>query len=133
MRLQTEKETESLEALLEKANHAALENKTATPSPLTQGEMDDMLQSPGKLRNLAKSALIEIIRLAPRTPGLVPAIKELLDRIDGKAKERIDINTTGSVVLFNVQLDYCYKSIAIIFHNLCYTMVHCSNGYESMC
>jgi hypothetical protein len=46
-------------------------------------------EDPAALRTLAKTRLIEIIRLSAPTTALVPAIKELLDRVDGKAAQSI--------------------------------------------
>lgn len=44
------------------------------------------------LRNLAKERLIEIIQHSPANTSLVPAIRELLDRIDGKAPQSIALD-----------------------------------------
>lgn len=63
-------------------------------SPISADDMAAMLESPEKLKSLAKSALIEIIRHSSKTPQLVPAIKELLDRVEGKSKERIEASVT---------------------------------------
>lgn len=50
------------------------------------------LNDPSALRNLAKSALVEIVQAAPRNVSLVAAIKELLDRVDGKAPQSISMD-----------------------------------------
>lgn len=50
------------------------------------------LNDPAALRNLAKSALVEIVQTAPRNVSLVAAIRELLDRIDGKAPQSIALD-----------------------------------------
>ncbi len=63
----------------------------AEKSPLSAEQMAKMLDDPDKLRTLAKSALVEIIAIAPRTVALVGAIKELLDRIDGKAPQSLSM------------------------------------------
>lgn len=50
------------------------------------------LNDPTALRNLAKGALVEIVQKAPRNVSLVAAIRELLDRIDGKAPQSISMD-----------------------------------------
>lgn len=52
------------------------------------------------LRSLTKQVLVDILRLHPRTPALVPVCKELMDRVDGKATERVQV--TGAVAMFDV-------------------------------
>ena len=53
------------------------------------------------LRSLALSKLVAVIQSSPASVALVPAIKELLDRIDGKAPQSImqtsQINVTSNV------------------------------------
>lgn len=65
---------------------AALESKksnTPPAEPLTIPTLDDK----DGLRKLATKALVEIIATADKTPALVGAIRELLDRIDGKPQQ----------------------------------------------
>lgn len=71
----------------------------SSPKALSTAELSDS----DYLRTIAKGKLVEIIRGNSATPTLVPAIKELLDRIDGKAKERIEANITGHMVHFNIK------------------------------
>lgn len=49
------------------------------------------MENPDALRKLAKEALVEIVQTAPRNVGLVAAIRELLDRIDGKAPQSLQM------------------------------------------
>ena len=62
----------------------------ATPPPLGAGEIAELLADDNKLRKLAKGKLVQIIHATPPTPALVAAINALLDRIDGKATQRIE-------------------------------------------
>lgn len=43
------------------------------------------------LRELTLKTLVEIIQSSPKSTALVPALKELMDRIDGKAKQQVEI------------------------------------------
>ena len=47
------------------------------------------IDDPVALKGLAMSALEEIVRTAPRNVSLVSAIRELIDRIEGKAPQSI--------------------------------------------
>lgn len=58
---------------------------------LPEAQLSELLDNHDKLRNLAKSKLIEIIAMSKATTQLVPAIKELLDRIDGKPAQSINM------------------------------------------
>lgn len=50
------------------------------------------IDDPVALRKLAKGTLVEIVQTAPRNVSLVAAIRELLDRIDGKAPQSISMD-----------------------------------------
>ncbi len=54
------------------------------------------LEDAAALRTLAKGALAEIVQTAPRNVSLVGAIRELLDRIDGKAPQSIALDVKDS-------------------------------------
>lgn len=56
------------------------------------------ITDPDALRTLAKGALVEIVQTAPRNVALVGAIRELLDRIDGKAHQSIAMTVKKSPV-----------------------------------
>lgn len=56
------------------------------------------INNPDELRHLAKSALVEIVQTAPRNVSLVGAIRELLDRIDGKAPQSIAMTVKADPV-----------------------------------
>ncbi len=62
---------------------------TTDTAALTEAQCAELLSDHDKLRNLAKSKLIEIIHGSKATTALVPALKELLDRIDGKPAQSI--------------------------------------------
>lgn len=59
---------------------------------LTEAQLQKLLSDPAELRNLAKSKLIEIVHGSKATIALVPAIKEMLDRVDGKAPQSISMD-----------------------------------------
>lgn len=68
------------------------------------------LDDPAALRTLAKSALVEIVQTAPRNVALVGAIRELLDRVDGKAVQTLQVDqrithNTLAVHMTSEQLD----------------------------
>lgn len=106
-RLQTDEPLEPLEELVAKANAQAKAEREAAnaPSPFPckacgyAGPCKVDMENPDELRKLAKKALAEIINNNSKTPAIVPAVKELLDRIDGKAPQSIalqaDINSTS--------------------------------------
>lgn len=60
---------------------------TSAPQKEPAAEID--INDPVALRALAKGALVEIVQKAPRNISLVGAIRELLDRVDGKAPQSI--------------------------------------------
>ncbi len=64
------------------------EGADKTESPPTE-PID--LNDADALRKLAKSALVEIVQKAPRNISLVGAIRELLDRVDGKAPQSVSM------------------------------------------
>lgn len=72
------------------------EDKNTPPAePLTIPSLDDK----DGLRALATKALVEIIATADKTPALVGAIRELLDRIDGKPQQNIkqDVDIAATI------------------------------------
>lgn len=89
---QTEIDSELLTDALEKANEQALDQN--------QVDLPDIdINDPAALRTLAKSVLVEIVQTAPRNVSLVAAIKELLDRVDGKPMQSINQNVTGGLTV----------------------------------
>ena len=50
------------------------------------------------LKTLAMSALVEIVQTAPRNVSLVGAIRELIDRIEGKAPQSIAMTVKADPV-----------------------------------
>lgn len=54
------------------------------------------IDDPVALKGLAMSALEEIVRTAPRNVSLVGAIRELIDRIEGKAPQSIAMTVKTS-------------------------------------
>lgn len=65
------------------------------------------IENPDDLRKLAKGALVEIVQTAPRNVALVGAIRELLDRIDGKAPQSLSmtVKTDPVATLSTTQLN----------------------------
>lgn len=82
MRLQTDEPRESLEEALARANAEALSVKKA---PLLAVDITDQ----HALKTLAMEALVEIVQTAPRNVSLVGAVRELIDRCEGKAPQAI--------------------------------------------
>ena len=69
----------------------------AAPQPKeTTAPVD--INDPIALKGLAMSALEEIVRTAPRNVSLVGAIRELIDRIDGKAPQSIAMTVKADPV-----------------------------------
>lgn len=89
---QTEMPTESLEDVLAQANKQA-----QLPTPTESLPIID-IENPDEMRKLAKSVLVEIVQMAPRNVSLVGAIRELLDRIDGKAPQSVSMIVKTSPV-----------------------------------
>ncbi len=56
------------------------------------------INDPVALKGLAMSALEEIVRTAPRNVSLVAAIRELIDRIEGKAPQSIAMTVKADPV-----------------------------------
>ncbi len=87
------------------------ENKTKSPAAPDLSILTD----PDALRTLAKSKLVQIIQSSALTTSLVPAIKELLDRIDGKPTQQqtVDMNVKGAIMAISLSdkeiLDYYLK------------------------
>lgn len=74
-----------------KANPVKPESKLTVAEPLS---ID--LENTEALRQLAKGKLVEIIQKAPlNAKGLTSAIRELLDRIDGKAPQSINMKSVS--------------------------------------
>lgn len=79
----------------------------ASLQPRTEVLPDIDINDADALRKLAKGALVEIVQTAPRNISLVGAIRELLDRVDGKPaqSQTIDMNVKGEVEYYhNVEL-----------------------------
>lgn len=79
----------------------SLTNPSPT-EPLSIPSLDDK----DGLRALATQALVEIIATAEKTPALVGAIRELLDRIDGKPVQAVtqDVTLNGAVAHVHTDL-----------------------------
>ena len=67
-----------------------------TPAKDTAAPVD--INDPIALKGLAMSALEEIVRTAPRNVSLVAAIRELIDRIEGKAPQSIAMTVKADPV-----------------------------------
>ena len=63
-----------------------------------------------ELRSLAKNKLIEITTKQPANVSLVAAIRELLDRIDGKPAQAVTMNANVNVVTVNAQVRFISTS-----------------------
>ncbi len=75
---------------------STIPNITPTPSEspaapdLSGIELERLLADPAALRDLARGKLVQILHSTTKpTTALVPAIKELLDRIDGKPSQSV--------------------------------------------
>lgn len=56
------------------------------------------ISDPIALKSLAMEALVEIVQTAPRNVSLVGAIRELIDRIEGKAPQSIAMTVKADPV-----------------------------------
>lgn len=65
------------------------------------------------LRELTLKTLVEIIQSSPKSTALVPALKELMDRIDGKAAQSIAM-TVKDVGLDKVSTDKLIRLAAML-------------------
>ena len=83
----------TIESILADANEAFLTKK---PAQIELPEID--LTDQAALRHLAFSKLVAIIQASAPTTALVPAIKELVDRIDGKAPQSIAMTVKADPV-----------------------------------
>ncbi len=64
----------------------------ADDQAITTKALEVLLNDPDALRTLAKSKLVEILYNTPKPNiSLVPAIRELLDRVDGKAPQSVSM------------------------------------------
>lgn len=71
-------------------NHTPKGNPpVAKPLPADKPVID--ITDTAALKGLAMTALVEIVQTAPRNVSLVSAIRELIDRIEGKAPQSIAI------------------------------------------
>ncbi len=59
------------------------------PAALSGEELDRLVDDPVAIRRLSKRKLVELVANQPVTPSLVPVIRELMDRTDGKAPQYI--------------------------------------------
>lgn len=61
------------------------------PCPVCKytGPVKTDLNSPVALKGLAMEVLVQILETAPRNVSLVSAVRELIDRVDGKAPQSI--------------------------------------------
>ena len=84
---------ESFNEALARANEVERKRKTnqSTPAPV---DINDQ----GALKALAMEALVEIVQKAPRNVSLVGAIRELIDRIEGKAPQSIAMTVKADPV-----------------------------------
>lgn len=84
----------TIETILAEENEKFLSKKISEISPLPMIDLSDT----SALRQLAQSKLVAIIQAGQPTTALVPAIKELLDRIDGKAPQSIAMTVKAEPV-----------------------------------
>ncbi len=56
------------------------------------GPIKTDLNSPTALKGLAIEVLVQIVETAPRNVSLVAAIRELIDRVEGKAPQSINLD-----------------------------------------
>ncbi len=56
------------------------------------GPIKTDLNSPTALKGLAIEVLVQIVETAPRNVSLVSAIRELIDRVEGKAPQSISLD-----------------------------------------
>lgn len=71
-------------------------NEPDTPAKDSAAPVD--INDPQALKGLAMSALEEIVRTAPRNVSLVAAIRELVDRVEGRAPQSIQMTIKKSPV-----------------------------------
>lgn len=80
---------ESFDEALARAN----ESERKKPQPI-HAPVD--ITNQAALKSLAMEALVEIVQTAPRNVSLVSAIRELIDRIEGKAPQSIAMTVKSS-------------------------------------
>jgi hypothetical protein len=73
----------------------------AVPAPV-----DVNISDKDVLRRLAMEKLVRIIARSPDTISVVPAIRELLDRIDGKPGQAITMDATLRTVTVNCEISF---------------------------
>lgn len=56
------------------------------------GPIKTDLNSPTALKGLAIEVLVQIVETAPRNVSLVAAIRELIDRVEGKAPQNVNMS-----------------------------------------
>lgn len=92
--------SEDISKATKKANEEE-ENKSSPAEPL-----DVDINDSDALRSLAKGKLVEILQTAPVNISLVAAIKELLDRVDGKPGQAITVDANLKVVTVNANINF---------------------------
>ena len=98
-RSQLEDDTETFEQALARANAQAKAEREAAakgieyPCPVCKytGPIKTDLNSPTALKGLAIEVLVQIVETAPRNVSLVAAIRELIDRVEGKAPQNVNM------------------------------------------
>lgn len=102
------KEFDSFPPEIHPANYEMKKNPVRPISTTQTTITEDIdLNDADALRKLAKGALVEIVQKAPRNISLVGAIRELLDRVDGKPaqSQAIELKVKGEVEHYhNVEL-----------------------------
>lgn len=76
------------------------ENESTADSPPID------IENPDELRKLAKNTLVMIIQGSPKLPSLVPAVKELLDRVDGKPSQQITMDANMNLVTVHATVEF---------------------------
>lgn len=83
-------------------NYVMKGNKQA-PQPATK-RID--ITSKDELRTLALETLVGVIQANPKSLQVIPALKELLDRVEGKAPQAMTIDATMNVVTVNANVSF---------------------------
>lgn len=93
---------ESFDEALARANELERHKKTQAKDSAAPVDINDSQA----LKSLAMEALVEIVQKAPRNVSLVGAIRELIDRIEGKAPQSIamTVKTPGIKQLSAMQI-----------------------------
>ncbi len=94
------------------AHKRAFENFTPRANPPKAAETAKSsaapvdIDNPEELRKLAKSKLVEIIQNSAINVSLVAAIRELLDRVDGKPAQSINLDAEVRQVTVNAMISF---------------------------